>query len=241
MRSVKESWKHSPYWSVKLTSYFDVYQTLLAKFIGEDIIFVEVGVLNGGSLFMWRDFLGKKARIIGVDLNPEAKRWRDHGFEIFIGNQSDKKFWHEFYSKVGTIDVLVDDGGHRYHQQLITLLETLPHLKDGGIVMVEDVGTSYMKEFGGPSPVSFVNMAKKLVDHINAQPFLRKKHHLGLHSIQFFEHLIAFHVNRNFVSASERCENSGEKVDAKDFRYSDNEQLDAESLAKFLRLDNFNA
>ena len=36
---------------------------------------------------MWRDYFGKDARIIGIDLNPEAKKWEKHGFEIFIGNQ----------------------------------------------------------------------------------------------------------------------------------------------------------
>ena len=29
----------------------------LKKYIGKKIILVEIGVLNGGSLFMWRDFL----------------------------------------------------------------------------------------------------------------------------------------------------------------------------------------
>ena len=32
---------------------------------------------------MWKNWLGDKARIIGIDLNPEAKKWVDTGFEIF--------------------------------------------------------------------------------------------------------------------------------------------------------------
>ncbi|NBP54584.1 MAG: class I SAM-dependent methyltransferase, partial [Actinobacteria bacterium] len=31
---------------------------------------------------MWREFLGPNARIIGIDLNPLAKRWESEGFEI---------------------------------------------------------------------------------------------------------------------------------------------------------------
>ena len=31
---------------------------------------------------MWRDYFGPKARIIGVDFNPNAKKWEEHGFEI---------------------------------------------------------------------------------------------------------------------------------------------------------------
>ena len=36
---------------------------------------------------MWRNFFGKKAKIIGIDLNPESKRFEKYGFKIFIGDQ----------------------------------------------------------------------------------------------------------------------------------------------------------
>ena len=64
------------------------------EIVGKEITFVEIGILDGGSLFMWRDFFGNKARIIGVDLNPEAKKWEKEGFEIFIG------IWHLYKIKV---------------------------------------------------------------------------------------------------------------------------------------------
>ena len=43
-----------------------------------------------------RDFFGEEARIIGIDLNPSAKKWEKDGFEIFIGSQSDTNFWNNF-------------------------------------------------------------------------------------------------------------------------------------------------
>lgn len=63
-KSTFRSFLNSPYFSIKHTNYFDVYDKLLTKFVGETITFVEIGILDGGSLFMWRDFLGKNARII---------------------------------------------------------------------------------------------------------------------------------------------------------------------------------
>ena len=106
-----QSYKKSPYRCVKLTTYFDVYDDLFAQYRGKEITFVEIGVLFGGSLFMWRDFFGPKARIIGVDLNPNAKKWEEEGFEIYIGSQSDENFWNRFVEEITSVDVVLDDGG----------------------------------------------------------------------------------------------------------------------------------
>jgi hypothetical protein len=51
-------YKGVKYLSIKHSSYFPVYERLFEKYIGTDVTFVEVGVLNGGSLFMWREFFG---------------------------------------------------------------------------------------------------------------------------------------------------------------------------------------
>ena len=107
------AYKKSPYKSIKHSSYFPVYDHLFCPYIGKEITFVEIGILGGGSLFMWREFFGQNARIIGIDLNPEAKKLTEEGFEIFIGDQSSQEFWKGFYNEVGKIDILIDDGGHK--------------------------------------------------------------------------------------------------------------------------------
>ena len=91
-----KSFMKSKYKSVKHTSYFYAYDYFLEKYRNKEITFVEIGILGGGSLFMWRDFFGPKARIIGIDLNPEVKKWEKDGFEIFVGSQSDSNFWKYF-------------------------------------------------------------------------------------------------------------------------------------------------
>ena len=59
--------------SLKSDTYFQAYEEMFEKYVGKKITFVEVGVLQGGSLFMWREYFGKDARIIGIDLHPNAK------------------------------------------------------------------------------------------------------------------------------------------------------------------------
>jgi len=119
----------SKYYSLKYKNYFPVYEKLFSKYREKKITFVEIGVLSGGSLFMWRNYFGKNARIIGIELNPEAKKFEKDGFEIFIGNQSDENFWENFFKKVGNVDIVLDDGGHTNFQQIVTCSSCILLLK----------------------------------------------------------------------------------------------------------------
>jgi hypothetical protein len=221
-KSSRHSFTNSPYYSIKHTNYFDVYDKLLKKFIGKKIVFVEIGILDGGSLFMWRDFFGKSARIIGVDLNPEAIKWREHGFEIFIGDQSKSKFWIDFYGEVGDIDVILDDGGHRNDQQIITTMAALQHVRDGGLIIIEDTQTSFMK-FESFRKYSFVSFLKSKIKSLFARSDeLRLKKDMfsdSVHSIEFFTGICALHVNRRLSTSAQRIENTGVRENADDFRY----------------------
>ena len=89
-------YKNLKHVSLKCDTYFQVYEEIFNRYVGKKITFVEIGVMHGGSLFMWREYFGKNARIIGIDLNTKAKELEKHGFEIYIGSQSDKNFWKSF-------------------------------------------------------------------------------------------------------------------------------------------------
>ena len=133
-----KSYIKSPYKSIKHNTYFECYEHFFSKYRGKKITFVEIGVLGGGSLFMWRDYFGPAARIIGIDLNPAAKKFENDGFEIFIGDQEKPEFWNDFFKQVGMIDILLDDGGHTNSQQIITTQNSIENIKDGGLLIIED-------------------------------------------------------------------------------------------------------
>jgi hypothetical protein len=187
----------SPEPSYKHTTYFHVYDALLQRYRGRPITFVEIGVLNGGSLFMWRKFFGDSARIIGIDLNPEAKKWEEHGFEIFIGSQEDPTFWAEFCESVEEIDVVLDDGGHTYLQQIITTETLLSRIKDQGMLIVEDTHTSYMSGFGDPK-IGFMNYILQTIHRINSRfgTFQPAQGDRRVWSVEVFESIAAFKVDK---------------------------------------------
>jgi hypothetical protein len=191
------AYRNSPYSSMKHSSYFAVYDALFSPYRGKPITFVEVGVLGGGSLFMWREFFGPQARIIGIDLNPNARKWEKDGFEIFIGSQSSTEFWQEFRRAVGPVDILLDDGGHTYAQQITTVEAMVDTIRDHGLLVVEDTHTSYMDGFG-PRRYSFLEYTKGLIDRINQRSGLldNTRSENRIWSVQCFESLVALHINR---------------------------------------------
>lgn len=219
-----EAFLKSDYLSYKHKNYFPIYDEVLTKYRGkENITFVEVGVFNGGSLFMWREFFGPGARIIGIDFNPEAIKWREHGFDIFIGDQSNPNFWRNFFSEVGMIDILLDDGGHTNKQQIITFKESVPYINDGGVILVEDVHANFQPEFGNPSKFSFIEYCKKLVNKINYRfpiiPLFGK--HIpdySIHSVTFYESIIAIKINRKLAIDNIAINNGKGESTAIDFR-----------------------
>ena len=85
--------------SIKLNSFFKIYENLFKEFKNKPITFVEVGIFGGGSLSMWKKYFHPKSRIIGIDLNPNSKAYEKHGYEIYIGDQEDENFWKNFTEK----------------------------------------------------------------------------------------------------------------------------------------------
>jgi len=234
-----KSYVKSPYKSTKHSTYFDSYDHFFSKYRDQNITFVEIGVLSGGSLFMWRDYFGLEARIIGVDLNPNAKKWEKNGFEIYIGSQSDVKFWEDFTREVGLIDVVLDDGGHTYEQQIITTECLLSAMNDGGVIVIEDTHTSYMDGFG-PRSKSFVEYTKKLIDKVNMRfgKFYKYASERRFWSIEIVESMVAFKINKKASNLkSEKTVNDGVDDLAQDFRHTDNPNF--KRLHKIMKLFRF--
>lgn len=123
----------------KWRHYFDVYDRHLSKFCGTSARMVEIGVFGGGSLTMWRHYLGPTCQVYGVDIDADCRKHAAEGVEVLIGDQSDPEFWADFVANVSPVDIVLDDGGHQARQQIPTLEALLPHLRPGGVYICEDV------------------------------------------------------------------------------------------------------
>ena len=222
MSKLQNIFENLELYCTKHQKYFEIYEEILSKYVDKKIIVVEIGVLSGGSLLMWKKFFGEKARIIGIDLNEKAKELEKYGFEIFIGDQSNPEFWKTFFSKIGPIDILIDDGGHSNLDQIITTVNVVEKIKDGGAIVIEDTHSSYLKKFSNPSKYSFINFSKKLVDDINFKfPNLRKFNFSlndYIYSISYFESIVCFHIDTKKCLTNEKIKNKGSKIIVEDKR-----------------------
>ena len=161
------SFANASRFSSKLSSYFADYELMFSSFRNQKVTIVEIGVLDGGSLQMWKTFFGPSARVIGVEANPEALNLVAQGFEIYIINQENANSWRTVLPTIGNIDILIDDGGHTSLGQIMTCLETVNFINDGGLIVIEDTHSSFLKEFGMPSRYSFsnwVSLIEKILD-----------------------------------------------------------------------------
>lgn len=154
----------------KYDNYFSIYDSCMGHLVNTDASLIEIGVQHGGSLDMWRNYLGPRARIIGVDINEGCRQSADSRTQIFIGDQSDVSFLAELSNSVGEVDVIVDDGSHIPSHQRATFERLFyDNLKDGGFYVVEDCHTSYWRRYGGGyhRKGSFIEYSKELVDELN--------------------------------------------------------------------------
>jgi len=154
----------------KWLHYFDIYDRHFARFRERPVTMLEIGVYHGGSLAMWQSYFHPDSRFIGVDINPRARRFAGGNVEIDIGDQSDRNFLRALRGRLGSVDILLDDGGHSMNQQITTFEELYGLVAPDGVYMVEDVHTSYWPEFGGGlrSSASFIEFSKRLVDELHA-------------------------------------------------------------------------
>jgi hypothetical protein len=154
----------------KWLHYFDIYDRHFSRYRNQEVVILEIGVSQGGSLQMWKDYFGEKAKIFGIDIDTRCKALEEENIKIFIGSQSDRKFLKEVRRQIPPIDMLVDDGGHLMVQQIVSYEELFPHIKEDGVYLCEDLHTSYWAYFGGgyKRRGTFIEYSKKFIDYLNA-------------------------------------------------------------------------
>ena len=152
----------------KWLHYFNIYEENFSKFKKKKITILEIGIAKGGSLRMWKNYFSSDSTIIGIDINPDCKKFEKDNIKTYIGNQTDVNFLSSVIKDIGKPDIIIDDGGHTSNQQIISFNYLFGHLNDKGIYLVEDTHASYHFNFQDRQDgFTFMDYAKSLADKLN--------------------------------------------------------------------------
>jgi hypothetical protein len=181
-------WKH----------YFEIYDRHFSRFRGTDVNIVEFGVYQGGSLQMWKNYFGPKAKIFGIDINPHCKKLEEEQIEIIIGDQEDRIFLKSLTKIIPKIDIMIDDGGHTMRQQINTYEELFSYIDKNGVYLCEDIHTSYWPGLGGgyKRRDTFIEYSKNFIDYINAWHYVQTgklsvtEFTKSVHSLHYYDSIL---------------------------------------------------
>ena len=135
----------------KWTHYFPVYEKHFKALTEKPINILEIGVLNGGSLQMWKEYFHPDSTLVGIDIDPRCKQHGDGDSDINvrIGDQSNPIFLQKLIDEFGEFDLVIDDGSHHVDHVHKTFEFLYPKIAKNGIYMIEDTHAGYWDSHGG--------------------------------------------------------------------------------------------
>lgn len=194
----------------KWTHYFPIYERHFGRYVNRPCLFIEIGCGEGGSLQLWKRYLGPFAQIVGIDVNPACAAFEEDQIAVRIGDQSDAGFLQSVLDEFGTPDVVLDDGSHMMSHLSATFRHLYPRTAPGGVYLVEDLHTCYWDEYEGglQRPGSFLEICKSLIDELNAdhargalQPTAFTRSTLSMH---FYDSVAVFERGRHLTKHAPR-------------------------------------
>ncbi len=130
--------KNDPSHTYRGMSYLDIYERHFAALRFQVKEVLELGVLYGNSLRLWRDYF-PNAHITGLDCNPLCKSYEEPRISIVTGDQADPEVIAAA-TQHGPFDLIIDDASHLHPLTIASWDLLWPHVIPGGWYAIEDLG-----------------------------------------------------------------------------------------------------
>ena len=114
----------------------------------EPVALLEVGIHDGASLRMWRDWFPYGA-IVGIDKNPSTMIEDEHRIVTLCDDASIPRPWRQFERNGARFNMIIDDGSHQAEEIVGAWTYLWPLLAPGGWYVIEDLASQFCPEFGG--------------------------------------------------------------------------------------------
>jgi hypothetical protein len=155
----------------KWSHYFAVYEEVFSARRALPMRILEIGVLEGSSLRLWKKYFAHPdTLIVGIDITPDCIKLDSpaDGIRVRIGSQADGEFLKQVMQEFGPFDLIIDDGSH-LSSHIITSFNHLyaAGLKNSGIYFVEDLHANYWLPWRD-SKKGFFDLCQEMIEHMHA-------------------------------------------------------------------------
>jgi SAM-dependent methyltransferase len=131
------------------THYLSNYQEHFGRLADQEVRLFELGIKNGGSLLLWRDYF-KKGQIVGLDIEPVRLDDPTGRIRVYQGAQQDTELLDRIARETAPdgFDIVIDDCSHIGVLTRVSFWHLFEHhLKSGGLYVIEDWGTGYWDDW----------------------------------------------------------------------------------------------
>jgi hypothetical protein len=154
--------------------YFRNYERVFGPLAGKKIHLLELGISQGGSLELWRDYF-QSGTIAGIDISTVRLDDPTGRIHVYQGLQQDTALLDRVRRETAPdgFDIIIDDCSHIGEFTALSfwhLFDT--HLKPGGLYVIEDWGTGYMR--GMPDGKAYVPPGSTASIRSRLRPFVER-------------------------------------------------------------------
>jgi len=189
---------------VSLHNYAPAYDAFLPKYFNRPKVkLLEIGLGcgmpygPGASIPVWREYFKGRVDIHVFEFDRTCgQKWeREKGSDVTMhyGDQANVEDLKPLFGE--NFDIIIDDGGHAWAQQIISFQQLFPSaLSSKGVYFLEDLLTSYMSGYAA-GPQTAVNYIKNLHDDLNkgsAPGNLKHSEAADLRSISCWDEICVF-------------------------------------------------
>lgn len=159
--------------------YLRWYDPLFTPLADRPIRLLEIGVKDGESLRLWRDYF-PQGTIVGLDLAP-PRLYHGSRVTVVTGDQSRPETWIDQIRDLGPYDIIIDDASHVAQPTRASFGAVWPLIVPGGLFVLEDWGVGYWACWPdgaavdptapwGSHAAGLVGFVKGLIDDVGSSP-----------------------------------------------------------------------
>ena len=125
--------------SIRGHKYYEYYESYFFDKKNNQLDILEIGTFKGNATAAFY-FYFKNANITSVDIFPDLIRYESKRIKnFFLDNSQENQIERKILSKNLSFDIIIEDAGHYYKDQIISLFILFRSLKKKGIFVIEEL------------------------------------------------------------------------------------------------------